>query len=59
MIEILLFAGILFGFGFLAIGTHSWIYDGPMYSIPWYIAWLIIHGGTFVGLLLMAKGIIG
>lgn len=59
MIEILLLAGMLFGFGFLAIGTHSWIYDGPRYSIPWYVAWFIIHGSTFVGILLMAKGIIG
>lgn len=59
MIEILLLAGMLFGFGFLAIGTHSWIYDGPRSAIPWYVAWFIIHGGTFVGLLLMAKGIIG
>ena len=59
MIEILLFAGMLFGFGFLAIGTHSLIYDGFRYAIPWFIAWFIIHGGTFVGILLMAKGIIG
>lgn len=59
MIEILLFAGMMFGFGFLAIGTHSWIYDGLRYAIPWFVAWFIIHGGTFVGILLMAKGIIG
>ena len=59
MIEILLFAGMLFGFGFLAIGTHSLIYDGFRYAIPWFVAWFIIHGGTFVGILLMAKGIIG
>lgn len=59
MIELLLFTGMFFGFGFLAIGTHSLIYDGPRYSIPWYVAWFIIHGGTFIGLLLMAKGIIG
>ena len=59
MIEILLLAGMLFGFGFLAIGTHSWIYDGVRYAIPWYVAWFIIHSGTFVGMFLMAKGIIG
>lgn len=59
MIEILLLAGMLFGFGFLAIGTHSLIYDGFRYAIPWFVAWFIIHGGTFVGILLMAKGIIG
>lgn len=59
MIELLLFAGMLFGFGFLAIGTHSLIYDGFRYAIPWFVAWFIIHGGTFVGILLMAKGIIG
>lgn len=47
------------GFGFLAIGTHSWIYDGFRYAIPWYVAWFIIHSGTFVGMFLMAKGIIG
>lgn len=59
MIELLLFTGMLFDFGFLAIGTHSLIYDGPRYSIPWYVAWFIIHSSTFVGILLMAKGIIG
>ena len=59
MISFLLFTGMLLGFELLFIGTHSWIYDGPRYSITWYVAWFIIHGGTFVGLLLMAKGIIG
>lgn len=59
MISFLLFTGMLLGFELLFIGTHSWIYDGPRYAIPWYVAWFIIHGGTFVGILLMAKGIIG
>ena len=57
--EILLLAGMLYGIGYLAIGTHSLIYDGFRYAIPWFVAWFIIHGGTFVGILLMAKGIIG
>lgn len=51
--------GILLGFELLGFGTHSWIYDGFRYAIPWFVAWFIIHGGTFVGILLMAKGIIG
>lgn len=57
--KILLLAGILFAFGFLAIGTISLIYDGFRYAIPWYVAWFIIHSCTFVGMFLMAKGIIG
>lgn len=59
MISFLLFTGMLLGFEFLFIGTHSCIYDGFMSAIPWYVVWFIIHGGTFVGMLLMAKGIIG
>ena len=59
MIELLLFIGILLGFELLDFGTHSWIYDGFRYAIPWIVAWFIIHGCTFVGILLMAKGIIG
>lgn len=59
MISFLLFTGMLLGFELLVICTHSWIYDGFRYAIPWYVAWFIIHGGTFVGILLMAKGIIG
>lgn len=50
---------MLLGFELLFIGTHSWIYDEFRYAIPWYIAWFIIHCGTFVGMLLMVKGIIG
>ena len=59
MIEFLLFTGILLGFELLGFGAHSLIYDGFRYAIPWFVAWFIIHGGTFVGILLMAKGIIG
>ena len=59
MIEILIFVGILLGFELFGLGTHSWIYDGFRYAIPWFVAWFIIHVGTFVGILLMAKGIIG
>ena len=59
MISFLLFTGMLLGFELLFIGTHSCIYDGFMSSIPWWIAWFIIHGCTFVGMILMAKGIIG
>ena len=58
MIELLLFPGMLFGFGFLAIGTHSLIYDGFRYAIPWFVAWFIIHEDTFGSILLRAKGII-
>lgn len=59
MIELLLFIGILLGFELLGFGAHSLIYDGFRYAIPLFVAWFIIHGGTFVGILLMAKGIIG
>lgn len=59
MISFLLFIGMLLGFELLFIGTHSWIYDGLRYAIPWYVAWFIIHVGAFVGMLLMVKGIIG
>ena len=59
MIEFLLFTGILLGFELLGFGTHSLIYDGFRYAISWFVVWFIIHGGTFVGILLMAKGIIG
>lgn len=52
MIELLLFTGILLGFGLLGFGTHSLIYDGFRYAIPWFVAWFIIHGCTFVGILL-------
>ncbi len=59
MISFLLFTGILLGFELLFIGTHSCIYDRFRYAIPWWVAWFIIHSGTFVGMILMAKGIIG
>lgn len=57
--EILLFGLFAAGFGCLLISTHSLVYDGLRYAIPWWVAWFIIHGGTFVGMILMAKGIIG
>ena len=59
MIELLLFIGILLGFELLGFSAYSLIYDGFRYSIPWSVTWFFIHGGTFVGILLMAKGIIG
>lgn len=57
--EILLFGLFAAGVGCLLISTHSLVYDGLRYAIPWWVAWFIIHGGTFVGMILMAKGIIG
>lgn len=59
MIELLLFIGILLDFALLGFGAHSLMYCRFRYAILWFVVWFIIHGCTFVGILLMAKGIIG
>ena len=59
MISFLLFTGMLLGFELLFIGTHSCIYDGLRYAIPWWVAWFVLHGALVVIEILRVKGIIG
>ena len=57
--ETLLITGKLLGFVLLGIGANRCIYAGFKYSIPWFIAWFIVHSITLIGMIFMRKNIIG
>ncbi len=57
--EVLLFGLFAAGFGCLLFSTHSLVYDGLRYAIPWWVAWFVLHGTLVVIEILRVKGIIG